>query len=160
VCGVIGLTDTTMHPINSNQEDWNIVVIVAGSPALGPNDLWEIKSFTSTRRTTLTFCSFSAWILWACCLFAYFKDAWLLVFGWVARQKMESHKEGIRVHLPGMLKSLWHLQIFPNLRIHNGIWSVVSLEALLQVGRSTYPLLATAIKSNQLKSLPQKLIRC
>jgi hypothetical protein len=37
----VPLRDTTMHPIESNQEDWKniIVFIVADSPALAPNDL-------------------------------------------------------------------------------------------------------------------------
>ena len=35
LCRVSGLIKMTMNPINSNQKDWNIVVI----PVLGPNDL-------------------------------------------------------------------------------------------------------------------------
>ena len=59
LCGVFGLSDSTMHPINGNQEYWNIVVSVAGSPALGPyrsrmnKTVLVIKTLTKTRRSVL-----------------------------------------------------------------------------------------------------------
>jgi hypothetical protein len=39
VYGVFGLTKMTMHPIDRKEKVRNIIINVAGSPALRPNDL-------------------------------------------------------------------------------------------------------------------------
>jgi hypothetical protein len=62
------------------------------------------------------------------CLITAFKDAFLLFFGWVALEPMNSHNEGIKVDKfwsNASLRDLCGLQIFPNLGIYNWKGAIV-----------------------------------